>query len=140
MFLCNSKIDYAKLRYYKTENDKKEEQGEQYLLLYQILILLLIFDMLIRFDSIINAYVGAFISVLAFIIKFIISKIKKEKNYFLPVTEKNYIEIPYKIKSQAIDAKVTCHNECNPIKYLKDESNRIYVVYNSSGSLNKYLN
>ena len=67
---ANSKIDYAKLRYYKTENDKKEEQGEQYLLLYQILILLLIFDMLIRFDSIINAYVGAFISVLAFIIKF----------------------------------------------------------------------
>jgi hypothetical protein len=141
-FNCfNSVIDYAKLQAYQKEIDKKEEENEKnnYTLLYQIIIVLTVLTMLIKLEPIINVYIGTLVSMITFMIKFIISKKKKEKNYFLPEPEKNYVEIPYKIKSQAIDAKVTCHSECNPIKYMRDESNRIYIIYNSSDSLDKYL-
>ena len=74
------------------------------------------------------------ISIVEAIIKFIKNKISKEKFLFLPSPEKNYIEIPYKSKMKAIDAKVTCHPECNPTRIMQNDSNRLYVFSNSSDS------
>ena len=45
------------------------------------------------------------------------------------------IEIVYKNKLQAINSKVTCHPECNPVRIVQTESNRLYTLYNTSDSI-----
>ena len=78
---------------------------------------------------------GIFISFTVFLIKYILDKRNKLQFSFLPVSDNNYVDIPYKTKLQAIDSKVTCHPECNPTRIMQNESNRLYVLSNSSGSL-----
>ena len=137
MFCCKHIIDYTKLKLYETKSDKKEEEQKIYLPLQILIILLTI--ILLCFGSTITANVGTFISIVAFLVKFIKGKLKKEKLYFLPEPEDNYVEIQYKIKTQAIESKVTCHPECSIIKYVRDESNRKYYIYNTSNSINKFI-
>ena len=74
-----------------------------------------------------NCIIGGVISIWGAITKFIINKVSKEQFLFLPSPEKNYIEIPYKSKMKAIYAKVTCHPECNPIRIMPNDSNRLYL-------------
>ena len=83
---------------------------------------------------------GISFSAFIYFIKYIIDKKQKEQFSFLPEPDKNYIDIPYKSKLQAIDFKITCHPECNPVRIMQNESNRLYVFSNTSDSLiNKIL-
>ena len=83
---------------------------------------------------------GISLSAFIYFIKYIIDKKQKEQFSFLPEPDKNYIDIPYKSKLQAIDFKITCHPESNPVRIMQNESNRLYVFSNSSDSLiNKIL-
>ena len=138
MFCCKHIVDYTKLKLYETKNVKKEEEQKFYLPLQILIILLTIISLC--FGSTFTANVGTFISIIIFMVKFIKSKLKKEKFYFLPDPEDNYVEIQYKTKTQAIESKITCHPECSVVKFVRDESNRKYYIYNTSNSLNKYLN
>ena len=83
---------------------------------------------------------GISFSAFIYFIKYIIDKKQKEQFSFLPEPDKNYIDIPYKSKLQAIDFKITCHPESNPVRIMQNESNRLYVFSNTSDSLiNKIL-
>ena len=78
---------------------------------------------------------GISLSILIFFIKYVIDKQRKLQFSFLPQPDYNYVDIIYKTKVQAIDAKITCHPECNPVRIMQNESNRLYVLSNSSNSL-----
>ena len=80
-------------------------------------------------------YSGLVLCILIYLSKFLYDKKRNEQFLFLPEPESNYIEIPYKTKLQAIDAKITCHPESNPVRIMQDESNRLYEFSNYSDSL-----
>ena len=84
-------------------------------------------------------YFGIFISLFLFIIKVVLTKLNKEKFLFENRIDDNYIEIVYKNKLQAINSKVTCHPECNPVKIMQAESNRLYRLSNTSDSLVSFI-
>ena len=75
-------------------------------------------------------YSGLVLCILIYLSKFLYDKKRNEQFLFLPEPESNYIEIPYKTKLQAIDAKITCHPESNPVRIMQDESNRLYEFSN----------
>ena len=77
---------------------------------------------------------GGFIVFYVLLYKCIRDCVRKEKFNFLPEPDKNYIEMPYKNKLEAIDAKVTCHPESNPVKIVMNDSNRLYTLSNASNS------
>ena len=77
---------------------------------------------------------GSFIVFWVLLFKCIKDSFNKSKFNFLPEPDKNYIEMPYKNKLEAIDAKVTCHPESNPVKIMMNSSNRVYSLSNNSNS------
>ena len=130
MFCCEGPVDYSKLVFQETK--KEEDRMGMIICCFQFLIILLTLMFLIVLPINIMVYMSFCFILIAFLVKLIVSKTKNIQFYFLPELEKNYVEIPYKIKSDAIDAKVTYHKECNPTKIMRDENNRTYLVYNTS--------
>ena len=127
-------MDYSKLQLKETKKIKVVKTytySTKYFML-QILILILFLSIL---SSYFAWYGALLLCTCLFISKLIRDCCKKQRFNFLPEPDKNYIEMPYKNKFQAIEAKVTCHPESNPVRIMQNESNRLYVLSNTSGSL-----
>ena len=129
------RIDYSKLRVVDTLKIQtvvitKNRSYFKSQLFLMILFLILLFN---RYEF--SIPLGSNIVFFVLLYKCIRYCVKREKFNFLPEPDKNYIEIPYKNKLRAIDAKVTCHPEANPVKIVQDESYRSYRLSNSSNSL-----
>ena len=82
---------------------------------------------------------GIFISLVIYLSKYIANKISKQQFIFISQLDNNYVEIVYKNKLQAINSKVTCHPECNPVRIVQHESNRLYTLSNISDSMLKSI-
>ena len=125
-------IDYSKLKEVKlVELEQRTNKKRRLLSLFVFITIVSIqfIDGSIGFD------IGFFFSVFLFFFKVIRNNLNKEKFLFLSQIDDNYIEIVYKNKLQSINAKVTCHPECNPVRIVQTESNRLYTLSNTSGSL-----
>ena len=125
-------IDYTKLKEFEKKKIEIESQPPPKGLPLLIIPTILVIFYFTGAEA--NCIIGGIITIWGAITKFIINKVSKEQFLFLPTPEKNYIEIPYKSKMKAIDAKVTCHPECNPTRIMQNDSNRLYVFSNSSDS------
>jgi MFS superfamily sulfate permease-like transporter len=125
--------EYSKLKEVKlVEIEQKSRKKHRLISLIVILVLTILVNYIPESAGI---YFGIFISLFLFITKVIIAKLNKEKFLFENRIDDNYIEIVYKNKLQAINSKVTCHPECNPVKIMQAESNRLYRLSNISDLL-----
>ena len=128
-----SRMDYSKIQLFETKPIKEVKKIDYSSFKYKFMMLILAITILsIKYEIIVPAGVG--LSLFIFLTKFLVDKIRNKQFNFLPEPDKNYIEMPYKIKLEAINAKVTCHPESNPIRIMRNESNRLYTFANSSGS------
>ena len=126
-----SRIDYIRLSEHKKKKIDSEKKKYKYVyMLYAFLSYIII----LFIGTEISVGLGIGINVYLYVLKIIIDRFKKLQFNYLPLPEDNYIEIPYKTKLQAIDAKITCHPESNPVRIMKNDSNRLYVFSNTSGS------
>ena len=125
-------IDYSKLKEVKLVEIEPKSQKKYRLLSLFVLINIVLLQFI---EGQTGLYVGISISLLLFLIKYLRNNFKKEKFIFLSQIDDNYIEIVYKNKLQSINAKVTCHPECNPVRIVQNESNRLYTLSNTSGSI-----
>ena len=125
-------IDYSKLKELRVVEIEKRP-NKKYRLLSLFLFIVLTSTQLI--DGSLGVWVGIFSSLSIFCYKVLRSIVTKEKYLFFSQIDDNYIEIVYKNKLQAINSKVTCHPECNPVRIVQTESNRLYTLYNTSDSI-----
>ena len=126
------RIDYSKLKELRVVEIEKRP-NKKYRLLSLFLFIVLTSTQLI--DGSLGVWVGIFSSLFIFCYKVLRSIVTKEKYLFFSQIDDNYIEIVYKNKLQAINSKVTCHPECNPVRIVQTESNRLYTLYNTSDSI-----
>ena len=124
-------IDYSKLKETKIV-EIEQRPSKKYRLSSLIFIFTITF---IQTLGSFGLYTGFFSSLFLFFIKYLRNSLNNEKFIFLSQIDDNYIEIVYKNKLQSINAKVTCHPECNPVRIVQTESNRLYTLSNTSGSL-----
>ena len=125
-------IDYSKLKELRVVEIEKRP-NKKYRLLSLFLFIVLTSTQLI--DGSLGVWVGIFSSLFICCYKVLRSIVTKEKYLFFSQIDDNYIEIVYKNKLQAINSKVTCHPECNPVRIVQTESNRLYTLYNTSDSI-----
>ena len=123
-------IDYSKLKETKIV-EIEQRPSKKYRLSSLIFIFTITF---IQTLGSFGLYTGFFSSLFLFFIKYLRNSLNNEKFIFLSQIDDNYIEIVYKNKLQSINAKVTCHPECNPVRIVQTESNRLYTLSNTSGS------
>ena len=124
-------IDYSKLKETKIV-EIEQRPSKKYRLSSLIFIFTITF---IQTLGSFGLYTGFFSSLFLFFIKYLRNSLNNEKFIFLSQIDDNYIEIVYKNKLQAINSKVTCHPECNPVRIVQTESNRLYTLYNTSDSI-----
>ena len=125
-------IDYSKLKELRlVEVDQRACKKKRVLSLF----ILIVLSLFLAIPDVYGIYVGMTLSLSIFISKFIINKLLKDPFLFLSKIDDNYIEIVYKNKLQSINSKVTCHPECNPVRIVQTESNRLYTLSNVSGSI-----
>ena len=84
-------------------------------------------------------FFGIGICLLLFATKVTANLFSKEQFLFLSNKDSNYVEIVYKNKLQSVNAKVTYHPESNPVRIMQSESNRLYTLTNTSGSILKVI-
>ena len=129
-----SVMDYSQLQVvetHKVQTVTTVKTPTYYKSQFTVMILLLI---LIFGPYSISILIGSIIVFYVFFYKCIKNRCSTSKFNFLPEPDKNYIEMPYKTKLEAIDAKVTCHPESNPVKIMMNSSNRVYSLSNNSNS------
>ena len=127
-----ARIEYSKAKQVDIIKIPTEQTYPQCLTRF-LLIIFLISYLIIQNEY--ACYSGLALIFIIYLSKLVYDKKRNEQFLFLPEPDSNYIEIPYKTKLQAIDAKITCYLESNPVKIMQDESNRLYLLSNSSGSL-----
>lgn len=125
-------IDYSKLKEVRqVEIIQKSNKKKRVLSLFVIMVL----SSCLFIPGSYGVFVGIILSFSIFMSKVIRNLLLKEKFLFLSKVDDNYIEIVYKNKLQSINSKVTCHPECNPVRIVQTESNRLYTLSNVSGSI-----
>ena len=125
-------IDYSKLKEVKLVEIEQRSNKKYRLSSLIVFITIILFQLL---PGSYGLYAGFYLSLILFFVKYLRNSLNKEKYLFLSQIDDNYIEIVYKNKLQSINAKVTCHPECNPVRIVQTESNRLYTLSNTSGSL-----
>ena len=126
-------IEYAKIKEVETKKIETKKTPTSYIYLRSFFIIMIIILLDLRCEYAVPY--GIYFVLLVCAIKFCKDKKRKEQFTFLPEPDKNYVDMPYKTKLQAIDFKVTCHPEANPVRIMQDESNRRYVFSNTSDSI-----
>ena len=126
-------IEYSKIKEVEIKKIEIKKTPTIYIYLRSLFIIMII--IILRLDCEIAVPIGISFALLVYLCKFIRDKKRKEQFSFLPDPDKNYVDIPYKTKLQAIDFKVTCHPETNPVRIMQDESNRKYIFSNTSDSI-----
>ena len=125
-------IDYSKLKEVKLVEIEQRSNKKYRLSSFIVFITIILFQLL---PGSYGLYAGFYLALILFFVKYLRNSLNKEKYLFLSQIDDNYIEIVYKNKLQSINAKVTCHPECNPVRIVQTESNRLYTLSNTSGSL-----
>ena len=125
-------IDYSKLKELRLVEVEQKSQKKRRALSFFVFILL-VFTQFVPGSG--GVWLGIFISFVIFLTKVLRNFITKEQFLFFSSIDNNYIEIVYKNKLQSINSKVTCHPECNPVRIVQTESNRLYTLSNTSGSM-----
>ena len=125
-------IDYSKLKEVKLVEIEQRSNKKYRLSSFIVFITIILFQLL---PGSYGLYAGFYLALILFFVKYLRNSLNKEKFLFLSQIDDNYIEIVYKNKLQSINAKVTCHPECNPVRIVQTESNRLYTLSNTSGSL-----
>ena len=126
-------IEYSKIKEVEIKKIEIKKIPTVYIYLRCFFIIMII--SLLYVDCEYGVPIGISFVVLVYLFKFLKDKKRKEQFTFLPDPDKNYVDMPYKTKLQAIDFKVTCHPEANPVRIMQDESNRRYVFSNTSDSI-----
>ena len=125
-------IDYSKLKELRLVEVEQKSQKKRRALSFFVFIML-VFTQFVPGSG--GVWIGIFFSFVIFLTKVLRNFITKEQFLFFSSIDNNYIEIVYKNKLQSINSKVTCHPECNPVRIVQTESNRLYTLSNTSGSM-----
>ena len=126
-------IEYSKIKEVEIKKIEIKKTPTVYIYLRFFFIIMII--TLLAIDCEYGVPIGIYFVLSVYLCKFIKDKKRKEQFTFLPDPDKNYVDMPYKTKLQAIDFKVTCHPEANPVRIMQDESYRKYVFSNTSNSI-----